>query len=385
MNELAVAFLSKQKLHVRRNGVTRVVDSEFERTVRERTASIERRHAWKTQGRGAMFMGGVWAAQANARNAVPVSLTGLAAGQDGTLLYSMETDSVSGIFLLDAAAVETRLFHTADFCIRHAALNPEGLSLAATAFHKDDMRSNIVVLPLHGTDLSEVTEGDSFDQFPQWVAGAKRRIVFQSAGVGRDAAGRFAGLGPCSIQELDLDSGDLEEVASESGRDLLQPRKTKDGTLYYIRKPYQSGVPEASLLGSLKDVVLFPFRMAQAVFQYFNVFSMMYTGKPLVTSKGAVQRKIDPRQLFIHGNLARAQMAQASEDEAQQVVPSSWELVRHVRNGDAEVIARNVLTFDLASDGSALYSDGAAISRIGPDGSSERVLQAELIEKVLAL
>ena len=385
MSEPAVAFLSKRKVHVRRNGVTRVVESEFERTVRERTASIERRHAWKTQGRGAMFMGGVWAAQANARNAVPVSLTGLAAGQDGTLLYSMETDSVSGIFILDAAGVETRLFHTADFCIRHAALNPEGLSLAATAFHKDDMRSNIVVLPLHGTDLSEVTEGDSFDQFPQWVAGAKRRIVFQSAGVGRDAAGRFAGLGPCSIQELDLDSGDLEEVASESGRDLLQPRKTEDGTLYYIRKPYQSGVPEASLLGSLKDVVLFPFRMAQAVFQYFNVFSMMYTGKPLVTSKGAVQRKIDPRQLFIHGNLAHAQMAQASGDEAQEVVPSSWELVRRGRNGDTDVIASNVLTFDLASDGSALYSDGVAISRIGRDGSSERVLQAELIEKVLAL
>ena len=133
MSEPAVAFLSKRKLHVRRNGVTRVVDSEFERTVRERTASIERRHAWKTQGRGAMFMGGVWAAQANASKAVPVLLTGLAAGQDGTLLYSMETDSVSGIFLLDAAGVETRLFHTADFCIRHAALSPEGSTLAATA------------------------------------------------------------------------------------------------------------------------------------------------------------------------------------------------------------------------------------------------------------
>src|SRR5580700_9225258 len=383
MSEPAVAFLSKRKLHVRRNGVTHVVESEFERTVRVRTASIERRHAWKTQGRGAMFMGGVWAAQAHARNAVPVSLTGLAAGQDGTLLYSMETDSVSGIFLLDAAGVETRLFHTADFCIRHAALNPEGSWLAATAFHKDDMRSNIVVLPLHGTDLSEVTEGDSFDQFPQWVEGARRRIVFQSAGIGRDAAGRFAGLGPCSIQELDLDSGNLEEVASEPGRDLLQPRKTEDGTLYYIRKPYQSGVPEASLVGSLKDVVLFPFRMAQAIFQYFNIFSMMYTGKPLVTGKGAVQRRIDPRQLFIHGNLAHAQMAQASGDEAQEVVPSSWELVRRGRNGDTDVIASNVLTFDLASDGSALYSDGVAISRIGPDGSSERVLQAELIEKVL--
>jgi hypothetical protein len=385
MSEPAVAFLSKRKLHVRRNGITHLVESEFERTVRERTASIERRHAWKTQGRGAMFMGGVWAAQPNARNAVPVSITGLTAGQNGTLLYSMETDSVSGIFLLDAAGVETRLFHTADFCIRHAALNPEGSWLAATAFHKDDMRSNIVVLPVHGTDLSEVTEGDSFDQFPQWVAGARRRIVFQSAGIGRDAAGRFAGLGPCSIQELDLDSGNLEEVASEPGRDLLQPRKTEDGTLYYIRKPYQSGVPEASLVGSLKDVVLFPFRMAQAIFQYFNIFSMMYTGKPLVTGKGAVQRRIDPRQLFIHGNLARAQMAQTSEDEAQEVVPSSWELVRRRPNGETDVIARNVLTFDLASDGSALYSDGLAISRVGPNGGSECVLKAELIERVLAL
>src|SRR5580765_3020029 len=145
MSEPAVAFLSNRKLHVRRNGVTHMVDSDFERTVRERAASIERRHAWKTQGRGAMFTG-MWAAQAKSSNDVPVLLTGLTAGQDGTLLYSMETDSVSGIFLLDAAGVETRLFHTADFCVRHAALNPEGVSLTATAFHKDDMRSNIVVL-----------------------------------------------------------------------------------------------------------------------------------------------------------------------------------------------------------------------------------------------
>jgi hypothetical protein len=385
MPEPAVAFLSKRKLHVRKNGVTQIVESEFERTVRERAASIERRHAWKTQGRGAMFMGGLWAGQTNAWNDVPVLLTGLTAGHDGALLYSMETDAVSGIFLLDAAGVETRLFHTADLRIRHAALHPEGAMLAATAFHQDSMRSNIAVLPVHGTDFSEVTEGDSFDQVPRWVPGTKRRIVFQSAGVGRDAAGRFAGLGPCTIQEFDLDSHDLEEIASETGRDLLQPRQTADGTLYYIRKPYESGIPDASVLGSLKDAALFPFRMARAVFQYFNIFSMMYTGKPLVTNKGAVQRRMDPRQLFIHGNLANAQMVQAHEDEAQAVVPSSWELVRRARGGQTEVIAKHVLAFDLAADGGVLYSGGAEITRLGPDGHSDRVLQAELIEQVLAL
>ena len=326
MPQPAVAFLSNRKLHVRKNDVTQIIESEFERTVRERTASIERRHAWKTQGRGAMFMGGVWGPQTNARNDVPVLLTGLTAGPEGSLLYSMETDAVSGIFLLDGSGRETRLFHTADFCIRHTALHPDGAKLAATAFHKDSMRSNIAVVPVHGTDFSEVTEGDSFDQVPHWVPGG-RRIVFQSAGVGRDAGGRFVGLGPCSIQQLDLESGDLEEIASETGRDLLQPRQSADGTLYYIRKPYESGIPDVSLLRSLMDAALFPFRMALAIFQYFNIFSMMYTGKPLVTTKGAVQRRLDPRQLFIHGNLARAQMVQTSDDDKQALVPSSWELV----------------------------------------------------------
>jgi hypothetical protein len=385
MSEPAIAFLSNRKLHVRRNGTTRLIESEFERTVRERTASIERRHAWKSQGRGAMFMGGAWANQANHDNQVPVLLTGLTAGQAGALLYSMETDAVSGIFLLDGEGVETRLFHTADFRMRHAALHPDGVTLAVTAFHKDNTRSNIAVLPVHGTDFSEVTEGDSFDQVPRWAAGAKRRLVFQSAGVGRDAAGRLAGLGPCAIQQLDLDTGDLDEIASESGRDLLQPRQTEDGSLYYIRKPYESGIPDVSLAGSLKDATLFPFRMARAVFQYFNVFSMMYTGKPLVTNKGAVERHLDPRQLFIYGNLARAQMAQHQQADDQSRVPSSWELVRSAPGGRKEVLASSVLAFDIASDGSVLHSNGASITRLTPDGRTERVLEADAIEQVLAL
>src|SRR5579871_3677239 len=254
VSKTAVAYLSKRKLHISKDGMTQPIESEFERSVRERAASIERRHAWKTQGRGAMFMGGAFAAQ-NVRTDVPVLMTGLARGPEDALLYSMETDAVSGIFLRDAAGVETRLFHTADFRIRHAELDGAGTMLAATAFHQDSMRSSIAVLPLHGTEFSEVTEGDVFDQFPRWVPGEGRRIVFQSAGIGRDAAGRFAGLGPCSIQEIDLESRSLDEIAAEEGRDLLQPRKSADGSLYYIRKPYESGVRKVSVTSSLKDTV----------------------------------------------------------------------------------------------------------------------------------
>jgi hypothetical protein len=385
MPDLAVAFLSKRKLNLHKDGVTQTLDSEFERSVRDRAASIERRNAWKTQGRGAMFMGGAFGGHGAAASEVPVLLTGLSAAPEGALLYSMETDAVSGIFLRDATGLETRLFHTADFRIRHAALHPGGATLAATAFHKEDMRSNIAVLPLHGTDLAEVTEGDSFDQLPHWVPGEGRRIVFQSAGVGRDSAGRFAGLGPCTVQQIDVDSGALDELAAEEGRDLLQPRQTADGALYYIRKPYESGVRSATLLGSLRDTALFPFRMALAVFQYFNVFSMMYTGKPLVTNKGAVQRRLDPRQMFIHGNLANALASQAGDDEAQGLVPPSWELVRRRPNGRVETIAKSVLTFDVAANGDVAYSDGAAIFHLREDGRRLRVLQAELIDRVLML
>lgn len=183
---------------------------------------------------------------------------------------------------------------------------------------------------------------------------------------------------------MNLDTGDLDEIAAEDGRDLLQPRQTEDGTLYYIRKPYESGARKVSLLGSMKDAALFPFRLALAVFQYFNIFSMMYTGKPLVTNKGAVQRQLDPRQMFIYGNLATAR-AQAQEEDGDGLVPSSWELVRRRPGGHTETIAKKVLAFDVTKDGGVLHSDGASISLAGADGRSERVLKGELIEQVLAL
>jgi hypothetical protein len=51
----------------------------------------------------------------------------------------------------------------------------------------------------------------------------------------------------------------------------------------------------------------------------------------------------------------------------------------------SEVLARQMMAFDLAADGCVLVSDGASITRITAGGASERTLKAELIERVLAL
>jgi hypothetical protein len=319
-----------------------------------------------------------------------IAITSVARGRNpGELLYSLETDSISGIFAVDAAGVEQRLFHTADFRVRHMALNPDGSSIAASIVH-DDFTANIAVLQVEGPDFFEASEGDSLDLAPRWVPGPGRKLVFQSAGVGRDTGGRFSGLGPFTVQQIDLDSGDMECLAEEPEHDLLAPQKDAKGEVYYIRRPYAGGQRKGSPLRALLDSVLFPFRLVHAIFQYFNFFSMRYTGKPLATSQGAAQRQPDVKQMMIWGNLIDAERA-AREDrlgdpEAPSLVPSSWQLVRQSPGGASEVLAKSVLSFDLAADGSVVYSNGSAIRRIGPDGgSSERIAVGSMIEQVAAL
>src|SRR5450759_1354581 len=129
--ERQLAYLSQGKLHFRGNGGPETVESAFGRSLRERAAQIHHRHAWKTQGRGAQFMNGgcAWPTQGCDPGAFRIAITSVTPGRNpGELLYALETDDVSGIFAVDAGGVEQRLFHTADFRVRHIALN-EDLSL----------------------------------------------------------------------------------------------------------------------------------------------------------------------------------------------------------------------------------------------------------------
>jgi hypothetical protein len=391
--ERQLAYLSQGKLHFRGNGAPETVESAFGRSLRERAVQIHHRHSWKTQGCGAQFMNGgfAWPLQGADPGAFRVAITSVAPGRNpGELLYALETDDVSGIFAVDANRVEQRLFHTADFRVRHIALNEDRMTLAASIFH-NNFTSKIAVLQVEGTDFFEATDGDSIDMAPRWIAGHRRRLVFQSAGVGRDSAGRVAGLGPFAVQQLDLDSGDMETLAEDPDGDLLGPQKTGDGTLYYIRRPYQNGKRGSNNpVYALKDAVLFPFRMATAIFQFFNFFSVRYTGKPLATSKGAAQRHPDLKQMMIWGNMIDADRA-ASENrfgdpDAPSLVPSSWQLVRRSPGGTTDVLAKGILSFDVGPDGSLLYSNGSAIHRMAPGGGNvERIVVGKMIEQVTAL
>ncbi|MBI4904728.1 MAG: hypothetical protein HY820_13895 [Acidobacteria bacterium] len=386
MNHPKFVYISQGGLHLLHDGgATTRLESAFGRSLRERAAQIHQRHAWKSEGRGAQFMSGMlWGAQPRDTGEFPIHITGVCRGPaSGHLLYTLETNDVGGVFLVDADGVERRLFHTADFRLRHLSLSPDGEMIAASVAHNTFI-TNIAVLSIEGNEFYEATEGDSVDFAPRWVPGRGRRLVYQSAGVGRNAAGQVTGFSPFAIHELNLDTGAVTTLVEEPEKDLLSPHMTSDETLYYIRKEHPHAT-KVSPLAALKDAVLFPFRMLYAVFQFFNFFSMRYTGKPLVTPKGAAARHLDPMRMMIFGNLSEAARMQHEEDPQKAIVPDSWELVRRTAGGGTKVMAKGVLSFDITPDGDVVYSNGNAIHRLTPEGRTEKVLQGKMIEQVAVL
>jgi hypothetical protein len=212
-------------------------------------------------------------------------------------------------------------------------------------------------------------------------------LVFQSAGIGRDPDGAPIGLGPTSIQELDLDHGDLVERAEQPDSDLLGPRLTADGELLCIRRPYTPPKSRGSVWRALLDFLLFPLRLIFALLQWFNFFTARYTGRPLTTAGGPKKQGADIKQMMIWGNLIQADQAGGGAgydagDDAPSLVPASWQLVRQADSGSPQVLAKGVLSFAPCTDGAIIYTNGNAIYRLDPDGKRSRLHSDERIEQV---
>jgi hypothetical protein len=132
----------------------------------------------------------------------------------------------------------------------------------------------------------------------------------------------------------------------------------------------------------LKDVVLFPFRLLYAIFQFLSFFSSAFTGKKLTSAGGPKGNEMDLKQMMIWGNLVHAQQAGNAEAEGADLVPKSWELCCRAANGETKTLAGGVLAYDLADDGSVLYTNGNAIFLLRPDGRKERILSERMIQQV---
>jgi len=316
--------------------------------------------------------------------AMPIVIRGLSGGRcAGEVLYALETSEVGGVFAVGTGdGTEQRLFHSADCRLEHLCAGA-GHDLIACSVHLSSGTAGIAVMNADGSDLREVTEGDSLDLAPSWVPGEARQLVFQSAGIGRDGEGNPVGVGPFAVQRLDLERGAMEEIAADPACDLLSPRLDPQGQLHVIRRPYQPA-RRGSVWRALLDFLLFPLRLVFAILQWFNFFTARYTGRPLTTAGGPKRQGADIRQMMVWGNLIDAEQAaregKRRGEEAPDLVPASWQLVRKGRSGAEQMLAKGVLAYDLAADGTIVYTNGSAIFRIDPAGQVSRLHADSRIE-----
>lgn len=384
------AFLADGQVHLAfDDGTEEPIVSAFVEGVHRREASIERKTGWKTKGTGARFMGAaaLWDDAEGRRS--PAWFTSLSKGRRrGEILYAISTGPVSGLFAYDVATTEEqRLVHGTEGPALAIATSDDHRVIAMAREQKNGSR-NLAVMRDDGGDSTLVTDGDTIDDAPSWipvgpeVTEGRHQLVYQSTGIGRDAAGRVAGFGPTEINLLDAERGSLKTILSSPEHDYLGPQMSRDGTLFVMRRPYQGLPKPPDPTAYLKDGLLAPFRLAYAGFRYLDFFSMRYTGKPLSTAGNMRARNVDARKLIERQNIAEAgnHEAEASVSRA----PTDWVLVRRQPDGEESVMAKSVLAFDVDARGTILVSDGDGVHRIGPDAQTTRMSRAPRVVAVAA-
>jgi hypothetical protein len=361
VNRPFVAYIFDGQLHLEVDGKSQILESAFGRSLRDRAIQIYNRNAWKQQGRGGQSVSRALRTPAERDpSEFRIAITSVTRGTGaGELLYTLETDEISGVFSRDADGLEKRIFHTADFRTRHLDAHPDGLEVAVSIYHRNGT-ANLAVLKTDGTDLTELTDGDSVDAAPRWVPGPKRRLVFQSAGAARGPQGRFSGFGPSGIQQLDIETGELSCLAQDANFDFLWPRIAADGTLFYIRKPADQGPQPVNPWLALSRAALLPLQFLVAIAALLELFIKRQAGQPLVTPKNFPEKTVK--------------------------TPSSWALMRQSPGAEApETLATNARSFDVGSDGSLVYSDGIDVYRMSPNGGPvTKILSGATVELLSA-
>ncbi|MGC4030361.1 MAG: hypothetical protein QM754_01250 [Tepidisphaeraceae bacterium] len=305
------------------------------------------------------------------------------AGAD--LIYTLWTDTVGGLFEYQTGdGFERRLYHRNQFRAgdvqRHPGSGRLAMSLAA-----DAGTVRLGITEPDGRKLRTVTEGDAIDQAPSWVEGQPETLVYQSAGIGRNASGFYAGQSSFAIYRLDLTTGNNDELLVDERHDLLLPRQRADGTLYYIRRPFQ-GVPRASPWRLLRDILLFPIGVVLAIVHFLNFFSLMFRQKPLITSGGPPSHGQDPKFLMLYGRVIQADKLLRKRVDTSPLVPADWQLIRRSPGGAETVLAKGVGSYDFVQDGEGIvYTDGSGIWLLEPSAPALRIGTGRLIERVITV
>ncbi len=332
----------------------------------DRAERQKSRHGWKQDTAWSQnFIAGSKKEQVSDKH--DIRFAGVQFKSADSLIYFLRDDNFGGLYEYRFSdATELRLLHQQNLIFEDLHYHPEKDRLLCSSTYENAV-SNIVLMDGDGNNQRELTGGDSRDTAPAWV-GAENQIVFQSQGIARSEEGYVMAYGPASLQLLDVDSNEMSTVLESQQYDFLSPRVCSSGNLYFVNRPYEAVKYAAG--NFFLDLLLFPFRLARAVFHYLNIFSLMYSRKPL-TSAGGPKLQQDAKTLFLQGRRIDAEKALNTEKPVNGVpslVPASWQLVRRDKNGQDVVLAQHVVAFEILDNDDVLYTNGCGVFRLTAKG-----------------
>jgi len=92
--------------------------------------------------------------------------------------------------------------------------------------------------------------------------------------------------------------------------------------------------------------------------------------------------------VFLHGrwvNMEKA-MKNAAQNELSHFVPRNWQLMRHVPDGEAQVVCEGVMAYAVGANETVYFSNGAGVF-VQKDGSSkpEKVSDRKLVTSIFVM
>lgn len=393
---ISVAWISRGRLFVQTAGMPlKEIESDFAKQALTREMRDSQANAWK--GRS-----GVWgnlgmqppgiAPWEDADPRRQIRFVTVAVGETtDEIFYTLDMGAVGGLFSYNMRTdIERRLVHRQGFVLRDLSRHRKDGELALSLPREDGTGGLKITRPdgLYGRD---VALSDSLDESPSWLHDDSKKLVFQSAAIGRNEHGYIVGKSEYRIELLDLESEELKTLHEEAGFDLLQPRMMPDGSLVFIRRPYQHQQTQKSVsfVDALMDVLLFPYRLLRTFVYFFNFMSMMFAGKPLISAGGPLSAKKQANPyLMLWGQAVDTQkvLNQDRDGSAKKpLVPKEWQLIRRQPDGSEVKLADNVLSWSACRAGTIAWTDGRSLYRLKSDRQSEVIANADLIERIAVL
>lgn len=400
-------YISNGRMYEYRDGDVTEIGSGILESYKTKVKDSAERNEWKYTGTGAAFTG-TFRQGASADDAVSAiySFVNCIGTHDGDIIYSLDIDNTNGIYRKPqggSSAEEGIVLCSSN--LSHKDFDIRGdLMVATSAFAGE---SHIGVLDMKSKRFVTYTEGHSLDVTPVWSRVSTNKIYFCCIGLPEDTAPRnentermnygqilnemYAPVeeqtnrGPSSICVLDISRGTLDEVLADNKYDYTHPASTRDGSIYYIRKPYSPGTGGRDALGCLVDIVMLPVRLFEALFGFLNVFSAKYSGKTL--SRSNVKSR-DEGKMFIDGNLINAERELKNNakrgDKNPGIIPRSWELRRLAPNGEDSLVRAGVTAFRVdEATGDILFSNGSAVLKLDKNGKEERIVKADKVTFII--